>query len=318
MSILIVGTLAFDTIETPWGRVERALGGSASYSSFAANLFCPVKVAGVVGEDFGDDFFEFFHRRGIDTRGVTRAKGKTFFWSGRYGSDPNERETLATEVNVFGDFDPVLPDDYKKCPYLFLANMSPSLQLRVLDMCEGVEFSILDTMNYWIENEPDALWEALRRVDGVLLNDSEARQLCGTASLIEAAEKILTVHPRVVVIKKGEHGAMMVAEDFQCVVPAFPVAHVKDPTGAGDTFAGGLLGYVAAEGMVVERSLRGGMVMGTILASFCVEDFSVKGLEDIKIDDIEYRINVLYKMSNVERIVPKIKNGKPQMESNEE
>ncbi|MEW6202965.1 MAG: PfkB family carbohydrate kinase [bacterium] len=307
MSILIVGTLAFDTIETVWGKVERVLGGSATHSSIAANLFVPVKVAGIVGEDFGEEYFDFFRRHGIDTRGVARAKGKTFFWSGLYGENPNERETLATEVNVFADFNPVLPDDYIGSPYLFLANMSPSLQLRVLDMCKGTRFSILDTMNYWIESENDALWEALRRVDAVLLNDSEARQLCGTPNLMEAARKILSVHPKVVIIKKGEHGALMVGDNFQCAVPAFPVERVKDPTGAGDTFAGGFLGYVASQGAVDDRSLRGGMVMGTVLASFCVEDFGVKRLEDVNRSDIKFRIDVLHRLSVFEPVDPKLR-----------
>ncbi|MEW5944923.1 MAG: PfkB family carbohydrate kinase [bacterium] len=309
MSVLIVGTVAFDTIETPWGRVERVVGGSATYSALAASFLVPVRVAGVVGEDFTDRHFEVFWRRGIETTGVARERGKTFFWAGRYGENPNERETLATELNVFENFTPRLPEDYRDSRHLFLANMAPEIQMSVLDSCVKARFSILDTMDFWIGGSREALEEAVRRVDCVLMNDGEARQFSRASSLAGAAERILGMGPRVVVIKKGEHGAEMFTKKSHSTVPAYPVGRLKDPTGAGDTFAGGLLGYVATAGRIGEGVLRKAMAVGTVLASFCVEEFGTGNFENIVESDIKGRLKYLRMASRVENVALKIRDN---------
>lgn len=306
MSVLIVGTIAYDTVETPREKRERILGGSATYASFVSSMMAPTGVSAVIGEDFLPEHLAKFEQRNIDTRGVERREGKCFFWAGRYGKDPNVRETLTTELNVLADFSPKLPDEYGDTKHLFLANVDPDVQLSVLEQCKNLEFSLCDTMNYWIENRRSALDEVLARVDCVLLNDEEARMLCGTPNLVQAARRALDMGPRVVVVKKGEHGAAMFTRDDFFALPAYPLEKVKDPTGAGDTFAGGLIGSVAAEGKADGAAIRRGMAVGAVMASFCVEDFSVGGLENLDGAVIMQRIEFLRKASIIEPINMKL------------
>lgn len=302
MSVLIVGTVAYDTIETPTEKAERILGGSATFASFASSTFAPTAVCAVIGEDFRPEHMAKFAARGIDTRGIERKPGKCFFWAGRYEKDPNIRHTLATELNVLAEFSPVIPDDIKKSRFLFLANVDPEIQLKTLDLCPGAEFTLADTMNFWIDGKRDALDEVLRRVDCALLNDEEARMLSGASNLIEAAEKILAAGPRAVIIKKGEHGAaLFTADDYFCL-PAYPLKRVKDPTGAGDTFAGGLIGSVARDGHADSASIRCGMTAGAVLASFCVEDFSTAGLEQANPAGVRQRAEFIRKAAAIETI----------------
>lgn len=301
MSIVVVGSVAFDTIATPWGRVERALGGSATYSSVIASFFCPVKIVGIVGEDFTDAHRKVLLDRGIGIDGLETVKdGKTFFWEGRYGQDTNERETVVTQLNVFESFRPVLPDGYRDSKWLFLGNIDPDLQINVLDQV-GDDCRIgCDTMNFWIEGKPDSLRRLLERVDIVFINDSEARQLSGEFNLMKAARAILEMGPKAAVIKKGEHGAFLVADDFCFVAPAFPLDNVTDPTGAGDSFAGGFMGYLASVGSLRHGALRKAMIYGTVSASFTCEDFAMKRLETLSEGEIRERFGQLAEMMRVE------------------
>jgi sugar/nucleoside kinase (ribokinase family) len=302
MSIVIVGSVAVDTIETPKGRVERALGGSATYSSIVASCFCPVSLVGVVGEDFSRRHRSVLEARKIDLRGLeTIPGGKTFFWHGRYGSDPNERETLVTELNVFEKFTPVLPESYRSTGYLFLGNIDPDLQHSVLDQVGEGACVGCDTMNFWIENKPESLAALLGRIDILFVNDGEAAQLTGETNAIRAARAILAMGPSAVVIKKGEHGAMLMTETFRFVTPAFPLENVFDPTGAGDSFAGGFMGCLAAAGDTGESTLKRAMVFGTVSASFTCEDFSVARLEKLDYGDIRRRFNEFAGMTAVGR-----------------
>ncbi len=302
MSIVIVGSVAVDTIETPRGKVERAPGGSATYSSIIASFFCPVKLVGVVGDDFSGRHRDLLKSRNIDLGGLeTVPGGKTFFWRGRYGIDPNERETLVTELNVFERFSPVLPESYRTTGYLFLGNIDPDLQLSVLDQVGHNACAGCDTMNFWIENKPDSLAALLSRIDILFVNDGEARQLTGESNAIKAARSILAMGPGAVVIKKGEHGAMLMTESFRFVTPAYPLEEVVDPTGAGDSFAGGFMGCLAAAGNIGESTLKRAMVYGTVSASFTCEDFSVDRLEKLEFDDIKRRFNELLDMILVSR-----------------
>ncbi|MFA6451146.1 MAG: PfkB family carbohydrate kinase [bacterium] len=289
MNLLIVGTVAFDSVETPYGKVERVLGGSGTYAGCAASFFTAPMLAGVVGEDFPDEYFDLLRLRGIDTEGVVRESGKTFHWAGKYETDVNVRTTLLTELNVLEKFDPILPDRFRDVKYLFLANTDPNIQLKVMDQCGKLEFTVLDTMNYWIENTRDALDKALDRADCVLLNDEEARMLCGTPVLRNAARAILEGHPRVVIIKKGEHGVMMFTKDSFFMLPGFPLEVVKDPTGAGDSFAGGFIGWLAAKDRIDETALRQAVAAGSATASFCCEDFSVDRFRRLEIEELTER-----------------------------
>jgi sugar/nucleoside kinase (ribokinase family) len=276
IDLVIVGTVALDTVETPYGRADRVLGGSGSFAGCAASFFTKPGLSAIVGEDFPDKYLDLLGSRGIDTEGVVRAKGKSFFWAGRYETDVNVRTTTATELNVLENFDPALPAAYRGARYLFLANIDPKLQLKVLDQCEEVKFTVLDTMNYWIENTRDALDRVLSRVDAVLLNDEEARMLCGTPNLRGAAKSVLEMGPKIAIVKKGEHGVMMFAKDWFFALPGFPLETVKDPTGAGDSFAGGFIGYIASRGREDAATLRQAVAAGSATASFCCEDFSVE------------------------------------------
>lgn len=287
--VLIVGSVALDNVRTPFGEVKDALGGAAVYSSVAASYFAPVRLVGVVGTDFPEKHVRFLASRGIDLAGLQRVEGKTFRWSGYYDFDLNQAHTLDTQLNVFQHFRPMIPESYRDSEYVFLANIDPELQLQVLDQVRAPRLSICDTMNFWIENKRDALLEVLKRVDVVFMNDAEARQLCGTFSLIKAARQIREMGPSAVIIKKGEHGAVLVSDNTYFAAPSYPLEDVTDPTGAGDSFAGGFVGYIAATGDISEASLRKATVYGSTLASFNVQDFSLGRLCMLTQDDIANR-----------------------------
>ena len=292
MSLLVIGTLAYDSIETPFARRENVLGGSAVYFSLSASNFGPVRLVGVVGGDFERKDLELLSTRGVDVRGVERvADGKSFRWSGRYEADWNTRTTLETQLNVFEHFDPKVPKNFRDSTFVFLANAEPKVQLRALEQCSSPGFVVADTMNLWIEIRRDELLEVLRRVDGIVLNDEEARMLTGERNLIKAAAKVRELGPRYVILKKGEHGAVLFGEDVRYALPAYPVDAVIDPTGAGDCFAGGFMGYLAAADCVEAPTLRRAMLYGTVTASFCVQGFGVEALEAKKRAQIESRFN---------------------------
>ena len=302
MSLVIVGSVAFDSIVTPRGRVERALGGSAVYSSMIASRFCDPMLVGVVGEDFTAEHRAVLEERGVDIEGLeTVPGGKTFFWEGRYGDDPNDRDTIVTELNVFESFSPKLPEKYLDAGFLFLGNIDPELQLSVLEQFPGKPVTGIDTMNFWIEGKPEQLRRVLEKVDIVFINDSEARQLSGESNLLKAAEDVLAMGPEVVVIKKGEHGAHLFMKDMQFIVSAFALEDVLDPTGAGDTFAGGFMGYLASAGGIGHDALKKAMVYGTVSASFTCEMFSVERLRTLEMAEIKGRYNTLSDMTRFDR-----------------
>jgi sugar/nucleoside kinase (ribokinase family) len=298
MSLLVVGSVAFDAIETPLGKVDRTLGGAASYFALAASHFTPVRVVAVVGEDFTKKEEVVFRGRKINLDGLERAKGKSFFWSGRYSMNMNERTTLATELNVFANFRPTLPESYRDSQFVFLGNIDPTLQHSVLQqMKKRPKVAALDTMNYWISGTPEALRKALRDVHILMINDDETRQLTGEHNLLRAARAIFKMGPRTLVIKRGEHGALMVHEKFIFSVPAFPLEEVHDPTGAGDSFAGGFMGYLASVGKINERALRSAMVYGSVVGSFTVESFGVDRLANVKRSEIVARARRFSKLT---------------------
>jgi sugar/nucleoside kinase (ribokinase family) len=290
-TVLIVGSVALDSVETPAGTVARALGGAATYSSVAASFFCPVRLVGVVGEDFPKEHIEFLASRGIDIRGLqTVAGGRTFHWKGSYEGDMNQANTIATELNVFQDFRPILPEDYKSSPYVFLANIDPDLQLQVLDQMTSLRLAACDTMNFWINGKRDKLIEVLKRVDVAFMNDAEVRQLTGESNLARAALKVHDLGPRYVIVKKGEHGAVMYCNNSTCFMAAsYPLTDIIDPTGAGDSFAGGFMGYIAKTGDFSEANLRRAVIYGSTLASFNVQDFSLNRLKRLTMKDINER-----------------------------
>lgn len=315
MSILVVGSVALDSIQTPFGRVRNALGGAATYFSTVASLYDQVNLVGVVGSDFPQEHIDFLTGRGVDIRGLQVAQGKTFHWSGRYDYDMNRCETLATELNVFASFHPVLPEDYCDAEYVFLANIDPELQMSVLDQVRSPKLIALDTMNYWIDYKREALTEALKRVDVVLINEAEARQFGQTHSLIRAAHKILELGPKALVVKKGEYGAVLLANGGDLTqsyyfAPAFPLEKIADPTGAGDTFAGGFMGYLARTqvGAIRESphnmALRQAIVHGTIVASYTVEGFSLERLRSLSLADIGRRYEAFKRFTRFEAPCP--------------
>ncbi len=289
MSILVVGSVAYDTVETPYGRRERVLGGSASFFSVAASFFAPVNLVGVVGSDFGDGQLAAFRERPIDLAGLERVHGKTFHWEGRYAQDLNSRDTIATELNVFERFEPKIPEAYRRSEHVFLGNIHPELQRRVLGQVERPKLVSCDTMNYWITRTPDELRQTLRQVDVLLINDQEARELSGEWNLVKAAAAVRAMGPQTLVVKKGEHGVLLFTGEGFFSAPALPLATVVDPTGAGDTFAGGFVGYLAAAKSVNDATLRQAVVMGSTLASFCVEAFSLDRLLTLTRPDIDKR-----------------------------
>lgn len=298
MSLLVVGSMAFDGIETPFGKVDRTLGGAATYFALAASYFAPVRVVAIVGDDFTDKEREVFRGRHIDLTGVERASGKSFFWAGRYSQNMNERTTLATELNVFANFKPTLPEAYCDSSFIFLGNIDPTLQRSVLTQVRCKPKVIgLDTMNYWIERTPAELRETLKRTQVLMINDDETRQLTGEHNLLRAAKHVFKMGPRTLVIKRGEHGALMVHDRFIFSVPAFPLEEVHDPTGAGDSFAGGFMGFLAGAGRVTDETLRQAMVYGSVMGSFAVERFGVERLTHLKKSDIRKRAHLFSKLT---------------------
>jgi sugar/nucleoside kinase (ribokinase family) len=290
MSLLVVGSVAFDAVETPFGKIERTLGGAATYFSVAASFFAPVNLVAVVGDDFTARDAAVFRGRRIDIAGLERASGKTFFWAGRYSDNLSDRTTLATELNVFAQFNPQLPAAYRNSAYIFLANIDPTLQRSVLaQVRRRPRLVALDTMNYWIERTPAELEETLKHTQILMINDAETRQLSSEHNLLRAARHIFRLGPRTLVIKRGEHGAMMVHRGSVFCVPAFPLEEVHDPTGAGDSFAGGFMGYLAKVGRVTDATLRRAMVYGSVLGSFAVERFGLDRLRKLTRREITAR-----------------------------
>lgn len=276
MSLLVVGTVAFDSVSTPFGKVERVLGGSATYFSCSASFFTPVRLVSVVGEDFPAEHSKLLESRGVDLAGLTKARGETFHWTGQYEGDMNEAKTLDVRLNVYGDFVPDLPEKFRDSDYVFLANGSPSSQMRVLEQVKKPKFVIADTMNHWIQNDRAGLLKLLPKLDGLVLNEGEAEMLSGEQNLVSAGEKILTMGPKRVVVKKGEYGSFLLTQTgSRFAIPAYPVAKVKDPTGAGDSFAGGMMGFLARNGYADDAAMRRAMIFGTVMSSYVVEDFSL-------------------------------------------
>jgi len=291
MPLVVVGSVAIDNVETPKERRDNLLGGSATHFSYAASFFTSVRLVGVVGEDWPAEHTKLLEDRGIDTSGLSTVEGgKTFTWTGRYEPNMNDRETLEVELNVFGDFDPVLPEQYKKAKYVFLANGVPGVQLKVLSQVPGRRLAVADTMDLWIQTQRDDLEELLGQLDGLVLNDSEAKLMCDTENLVEAGHKVRAMGPKFVVIKKGEHGAMFFSEHETYVLPAFPTANVVDPTGAGDSFAGGMMGYLSEQDNFDPQTLKTALAYGTLTASFNVEGFGLERMKEITRDDIEDRM----------------------------
>lgn len=285
--VLVVGSLGLDTLKTPFGRVEEVLGGTASYFALAASTYTTVRLVAIVGADFPRDYVALLERRGVDLQGLKIKEGKTFRWSGEYGFDLNVAETLDTQLNVFADFHPHLPEDYRDTQYVFLANIHPALQLEVLSQVHRPKLVVVDSMNFWIQTAKPSLTEVMRRSDVVLLNDAEVRQYAETPNLIAGGRAILALGPRAVVIKKGEHGALLMSnDDGVFVAPAYPQEDVRDPTGAGDSFAGGLMGYLASRDDSSPEALRRAIIHGSAVASFTVEDFGVRRLESVTSQDV--------------------------------
>lgn len=298
--LLIVGSIALDSVKTPFGEVQEALGGSATYSSYSASFFTnSIRLVGVVGEDFPQEHISLLKTRGIQTEGLQIVKGKTFRWKGAYEYDLNEAHTLATELNVFETFKPQIPADYRQSQFVFLANIDPELQLSVLDQVAKPKLVACDTMNLWIKMKPDVLKKVLERVDFLFINDGEARQFANTASLIRAGRILQSWGPKYVVIKKGEHGALLFGNNTFFAAPAFPLEEVYDPTGAGDTFAGGFFGYLAKHGGdISDANLRRAVVYGTAMASFTVEQFSLERLKTLTVEQLAARVRMLKELSH--------------------
>ncbi|HEV3342333.1 MAG TPA: PfkB family carbohydrate kinase [Pirellulales bacterium] len=297
MPLLVVGSIALDSVETPTDRRDDVLGGSAVYFSYAASYFTPVRLVGVVGEDWPPEHTELLTSRGIDTSGLEVVPGaKTFRWRGKYLPNMNDRETLEVHLNVFGDFNPKLPEAFRASRFVFLANGSPTLQLRVLEQVPDAQLCVADTMDLWINIQHDELLALLKRLDGIVLNDSEARLLTDEENLVRAGHKVLELGPKFVVIKKGEHGAMFFSRDETYVMPAYPTAQVVDPTGAGDSFAGAMMGYLAECGSVEPGTLKKALAYGTVVASFNVEDFSLQRMRQIDRSHVDARLEEYRRM----------------------
>jgi sugar/nucleoside kinase (ribokinase family) len=289
MSLLVVGSVAFDTLTTPFGRREKILGGSATYFSLSARFFSPVKLVAVVGNDFPKKYIKLFEDKGVDLKGLEVARGKTFHWEGEYDWDFNAK-TISTSLNVFADFNPKIPDEYKDSEYVFLANIDPDLQSRVLSQVKNPKLVACDTMNHWIASKQKSLIKFLKKIDIFFLNDSEARQLSGQKNLVKAAKYIMKFGPKRIIIKKGEHGSLLFSKDSVFSVPAFLLEEVYDPTGAGDTFAGAVMGYLAKCNRLNEKNLRNAIIYGNIMATFTVEEFGPWRLERVKRPEIEKRV----------------------------
>ena len=289
MQILVVGSVAYDTVRTPFGEVTEVLGGSAAYFAVAAAFFADVRLVAVVGEDFAEEHLQLLRERGVDLEGLSRVPGRTFRWRGEYGFDLNEAKTLETHLNVFATFRPRIPPAYRESEVVFLANIDPDLQREVLGQVAAPRLVAADTMNFWIMGKPEALRETLKQVHTLLLNDAEARMLAGEPNLVKAARKILSWGPRSLVIKRGEYGALMFSDGWWFSAPALPLEQILDPTGAGDSFAGGFLGYLANTGNFSLDNIRKAVIMGSVMASFAVEDFSLNRLTRLTYPEIEAR-----------------------------
>ena len=300
--VLTVGSVAFDSIATPFGEVSRVVGGAATFFSIAASFFSDVRLVAVVGEDFGERHTQVFGGRRIDLEGLQRVPGQTFRWKGEYKLDLNTRETIYTHLNVFQDFSPRVPERFRSTPLVFLANIHPALQMEVLDQIEDPRFVGLDTMDYWIEGTPSELGEVLRRVDAVVINDEEARQLSGKANLVKAAREIRRMGPDRVVIKRGEHGVLMTRGDDFFAAPGLPLEEVCDPTGAGDTFAGGFMGYLAAAGDLSHEAVTRAAICGSAMASLSVEDFGLGRLLSLTDEDIRARFDAFRRLTHFDEL----------------
>jgi sugar/nucleoside kinase (ribokinase family) len=297
MSLLVTGSIGIDTVTSPHGSVSSVLGGSAVYFSFAATHYVPVRLVAAVGTDFPPEFRDTLEARGIDLTGLEVREGsKTFRWTGKYEGDMNEAETVSVELNVLGERGPTVPASIADSETVFLANTHPTLQRELLAQVTNPKLVVCDTMNLWIDNERDSLVETLGKVTGVIINDAESRQLTGQSHLIDAGEAVLAMGPEFVIIKKGEHGAMLVTSEGPVTIPAFPTKKVCDPTGAGDSFAGGTLGYLTAQGKHDPQTLVRAMVRGTVGASFAIEDFSLGSVKDLKIDQLNQRVDQFLNM----------------------
>jgi len=303
LGLLIVGSLGLDTVETPFDKVTDALGGSATYISLAASYFSgPIQLVGVVGSDYPQEYLDLLEEHNVDLEGLQIIEGgKTFRWGGKYHYDLNVRDTLFTDLNVFEKFDPVIPDNYKKSKYVCLGNIAPTLQRRVLEQMDSSQFVVCDTMNYWIEGMKDELVKLLKQVNVLIINDSEARLLSNEPNLIKAAKLIRDMGPEFLIIKKGEHGAMLFADDTIFSAPAYPMETIYDPTGAGDSFAGGFIGYLYKTRDLSPENMKRAVIYGSAMASFCVEKFSTKGLEDISYLRVQDRFREFMNLSKFDQ-----------------
>ncbi len=302
MSILCVGSVALDSVETPFGKAERVIGGSAVYFSAAASVFHPVRVVGVVGTDYPSQELDFLAARGVDLSGIEAAEGKSFFWAGRYHYDLNTRDTLDTQLGVFAEFQPKIPEGARDSRFVFLGNIDPALQNDVLDQVAEPEVVACDTMNFWIEGNLDELLRLLGRVRILIVNDEEVRQLAGEANLLKAARWVQARGPEIVVVKKGEHGAVLFMDDWLFYVPGYPLEEVFDPTGAGDSFAGGFMGHLAAAGTLSPATLRQAMVFGSALGSFACEEFSVGRLKSLSPAEVHDRVAEFKQLTSFETL----------------
>lgn len=300
MKLLVVGSIALDTVETPFGKEENILGGSASYFSLAASMFTDVCAVAVVGGDFPEEHLELFRSKGISLDGVTREAGQTFKWEGKYGYDLGDPETLGTHLNVFENFKPSIPENYRDIEYVFLANIDPELQLSVLNQMKSPKLVACDTMNYWIENKPEALREVLKHVDILMLNDSETRILAKEPRITHAARTVLGLGPKVLIVKRGEYGALMFSKEGIFWTPSYPLEEVIDPTGAGDSFAGGFMGYVAGHGIADHPGYKTAVVFGSVIASFTVENFSVRRIEQLKRSEVDKRFTAFLRLTRLD------------------
>lgn len=303
MSLLVIGSVAFDALETPFGKTDKIIGGAATYISLSASFFTKqINLVAVVGDDFPQDKINLLQEKGVNTEGLQIKQGeKSFFWSGKYHNDMNSRDTLVTELNVLANFDPIIPETYQNCEFLMLGNLTPAVQMQVLNrLNERPRLVIMDTMNFWMEVALDDLMQTLKMVDVLTINDEEARQLSGEYSLAKAAKKIMGMGPQFLIIKKGEHGALLFHQDQAFFAPALPIEEVYDPTGAGDTFAGGFIGYLAQTEDVSFENMKRAIVYGSVMASFCVEKFGTSRLEELSQAEVEARLKEFMRLSQVE------------------
>jgi sugar/nucleoside kinase (ribokinase family) len=302
VSILVVGSVAFDSVETPFGKADEVLGGSATYFSTAASYFADINLVAVVGEDFPDSHLDFMKDRGINIDGLQKVEGKTFRWKGRYEYDLNQAHTLETHLNVFESFDPAIPDSYRDAEYVFLANIDPELQLKVVEQVRNPKLVACDTMNFWIEGKPDALKRLLKKTDIFVINEGEAREFTGESNLIKASRKILDYGPTTLIVKRGEYGALMFSGQTIFSAPAYPLEDIFDPTGAGDSFAGGFMGYLANTENLNEDGIRQAIILGSVMASFNVEDFSLNRLKNLTNEEIKERYGEFKRLTHFESL----------------